>query len=234
MVNIRNITLIEDIINLLYPRICAGCNEPLIKGENNICLKCLYELHRTNFHNERDNIIEQIFWGRVMVKYATAYCFYHKESRLQQMIFKLKYHGQKEIGFELGYEFGVELKQSVFNEVDLIVPVPLHPKKEKKRGYNQSEQIAMGMSKAMDKPVNTQTLIRTVATSSQTKKNKYERWKNVENIFTLTNTYTFINKHILLVDDVITTGSTLEACIHALLTVEGITVSVATLGTAKD
>ncbi|HOG19452.1 MAG TPA: ComF family protein [Salinivirgaceae bacterium] len=234
MVKSRKISIFEDVVNLFYPRLCAGCGNPLIKGEDQICLHCLYSLHRTYFHNERDNVIEQIFWGRVLVKYATTYCFYHKESKLQQMIFKLKYHGQKEIGFVLGYELGNELKDSVFNEIDIIVPIPLHIKKERKRGYNQAEWIAQGIGRAMDKPVNTKSVHRTLETSTQTKKSKYERWKNVENIFKVVDPEAIRDKHILLVDDIITTGSTLEACIHTILETEGTVVSVATIGAAKD
>ncbi len=234
MVKLREISIFEDVVNLFYPRLCAGCGNPLIKGESQVCLHCLYNLHRTNFHNQRDNVIEQIFWGRVLVRYATAYCFYHKESKLQQMIFKLKYHGQKEIGFVLGHEFGNELKNSVFNEIDVIVPIPLHFKKERKRGYNQAEWIAQGIGKAMDKPVNTKSVQRILETSTQTKKSKFERWKNVENIFKVVDPEAIRDKHILLVDDIITTGSTLEACIHTILEIEGTVVSVATIGAAKD
>ncbi len=234
MVTFNKISLFEDILNLFYPRLCAGCNEPLSRGEDQICLRCLYHMHRTNYHKERENRIEQLFWGKVQVKYATAYSFYHKESKLQQMIFKLKYHGQKEIGYVLGYELGLELKHSVFSEVDVIIPIPLHPKRQKKRGYNQAGWIAMGIGKAMGKPIDTTSVRRTVATSTQTKKSKFDRWKNVENIFEVATPEKLQYKHVLVVDDVITTGSTIEACLHTILEIEGTQVSVAAIGAADN
>lgn len=234
MVTSRKISIFEDLLNLFYPRLCAGCSEPLVKGESQICLRCLYHMHRTNFHKVRENRIEQLFWGKVMVKYATAYSFYHKESKLQRMIFKLKYHGQKEVGYVLGYELGLELKHSVFNEIDVIIPIPLHPKRQKKRGYNQAEWIAMGIGKAMEKPVDITSVRRTVATSTQTKKSKFDRWKNVENIFEVANSDKLKYKHILVVDDVITTGSTIEACLQTIMEVDGAEVSVAAIGAADN
>jgi ComF family protein len=234
MVTLSKISVFEDILNLFYPRLCAGCSEPLTKGEEQVCLRCLYHMHRTNYHKERENRIEQLFWGKVRVKYATAHSFYHKESKLQQMIFKLKYHGQKEIGYVLGYEMGIELKHSVFNEVDVIIPIPLHPKRQKKRGYNQAEWIAMGIGKAMGKPVDSTSVRRTVATSTQTKKSKFDRWKNVENIFEVANPEKLQHKHVLVVDDVITTGATIEACLHTILEVIGTEVSVAAVGAADN
>ena len=234
MVIYRKISVFEEILNLFYPRLCAGCSEPLIKGEKHVCLRCLYHMHRTNFHRERDNRIEQLFWGKVQVKYATAYSFYHKESNLQHMIHKLKYHGEKEIGFELGFELGLDLKDSPFNEIDAIVPIPLHPRRQRKRGYNQAEWIAMGIGNAMKKPVDTTSVRRVVATETQTKKGRFERWQNVENIFEITDAERLRNKHLLVVDDVITTGSTIEACLHAIVSVEGAQVSVACIGVADN
>ena len=234
MVIIRNITIFDDILNLLYPRLCAGCGEPLIKGENHVCLRCLYHMHRTNFHNERNNRIEQLFWGKVKVEYATAYSFYNKDSKLQRMIFKLKYHGEKEIGMVLGFEMGLDLKHSVFAEIDSIIPIPLHPKRQKKRGYNQAEWIAMGVGKAMDRPVDIVSVRRAIATETQTKKGRFERWQNVENIFEVADAEILKNKHVLIVDDVITTGSTIEALLQTILEVEGTKVSVACIGVADN
>ncbi|MDD2564256.1 MAG: ComF family protein [Salinivirgaceae bacterium] len=234
MVNYRKISIFEDVLNLFYPRLCAGCGEPLIKGESHVCLRCLYQMHRTGFHNVRDNRIEQLFWGKVQVKYATAYSFYHKESNLQHMIHKLKYHGEKEIGYVLGVELGLDLKDSVFNEVDIIVPIPLHPKRQRKRGYNQAEWIANGISSVMNRPVDTTSVLRAVATETQTKKGRFERWQNVENIFEIADTELLKHKHILVVDDVITTGSTIEACLQTIVSVEGAQVSIACIGVADN
>lgn len=228
------IQLLDDLLNLFYPRLCAGCGENLVDGEDHICTRCLWGLHRTGFHNERDNAVEKLFWGKVDIRYGASLAYYHKESRLQQMIFKLKYHGEKEVGLVLGAELGLDLRQSPFAEIDAVIPVPLHPRRLKQRGYNQSEWIARGVSQTMRKPVDNKSLRRAVATQTQTKKNRFERFQNVSNIFQVTSPGDIEGRHVLLVDDVITTGSTLEACAAALKEVPGTTVSVASLGVADN
>ena len=180
-----------------------------------------------------ENPVEQVFWGRVEIIAATAYFFFEKESRFAKIIHQLKYHGKKEIGIEMGRIFGAELKDSSrFNEVDLIIPVPLHWKKQKKRGYNQSEFIALGIAETMGKSIDTYTLYKAIETETQTRKTRYERWENVENIFRLTSADKITGKHILLVDDVITTGATLESCATTLLKENNTKVSIATLAMA--
>lgn len=174
-----------------------------------------------------------MFWGRVNMESAAAYYFFDKGSRFKGLIHKMKYKGQKEIGYEVGRIYGNDLKVSgLFNQADLIIPVPLHPRKERKRGYNQSEWIAKGIAESMEKPLETRAVYRAVDTESQTSKTKYERWKNVEEIFQVSLPEKLQNKHILLVDDVITTGSTLEACAHTILRIAGTKVSCVTLGIA--
>ncbi|MCK4698881.1 MAG: ComF family protein, partial [Bacteroidales bacterium] len=164
---------------------------------------------------------------------ATAYYFFEKESRFAKIIHQLKYRGVTEIGIEMGKIFGAELKEtSRFNEVDLIIPVPLHWKKQKKRGYNQSEFIASGIAESMGKSIDTNTLYKAVETETQTRKSRYERWENVENIFRLRSAEKITGKHILLVDDVITTGATLESCATTLLKENNTKVSIATLAMA--
>jgi competence protein ComFC len=221
---------LSDFINLLYPITCAACGKNLTKGETIICTECLYYLPKTNYHKEKENPVSRIFWGRVYIENATAFFFFHKGSPFQELLHKLKYNGRKEIGSELGSYLGAELKHAeLYNDIDMIVPVPLHPKRQKKRGYNQSEWIALGIAGQMKIPVDTVSLYRSVATETQTKKGRDERWNNVENIFKIRQANEICNKHILLVDDVVTTGSTLEACARALLAVEGVRVSVACL-----
>lgn len=223
----------EDFINLLYPRVCVVCNNNLFRHEELICTKCQYEIPKTNFHFISDNPISRIFWGRVNIKNATSYYFFDSGSRFHVLIHKMKYRGQKEIGYELGMIFGNELKHSeLYNQIDLVIPVPLHPKKQRKRGYNQSEWIARGIAEVMEKPVDLKSVYRAVDTESQTKKTRYERWKNVEGIFRLGSEESLKKKHILLVDDVITTGSTLEACATTILKCEDTMVSVAVLAMA--
>ncbi|MCK4661965.1 MAG: ComF family protein [Bacteroidales bacterium] len=226
---------IKDFINLIYPETCAACGNVLFNQEKLICTKCLYELPKTNFHLEKDNPVNQIFWGRAEIENATAYYYFLKASIFQKLIHKLKYKGLKEIGYELGKLLGAELfSAELYKNIDLIIPVPLHPKRQKKRGYNQSDWIAMGISDQMNIPIDTKSLYRAVATETQTRKTKLERWENVESIFKVRNEEAVKNKHILLIDDVLTTGSTIEACAVTLLKVENVKVSVATIAITKQ
>lgn len=222
-----------DFVNLLYPRVCPCCGQNLFKQENLICTRCLYHIPKTNFHHFNDNPVARQFWGRVNVENATSYYFFYKGSKFQVLIHNMKYRGQKEIGYELGKIFGSELmSSSAYREIDLVVPVPLHVRKQRKRGYNQSEWIARGIAERMEKPIDTRALYRAIESETQTRKTRYERWKNVENIFKLKTADALKDKHILLVDDVVTTGSTLEACARVLLTIENTKVSIATLAMA--
>ncbi len=221
--------LVEDFINLFYPLICPVCETQLVHGEKLICTPCLLHMPRSNYHQYEDNPVAQAFWGRVQVVNATAYYLFEKGSKYQKLIHQLKYKGRKNIGLELGKMFGESLLETGFQKVDLIVPVPLHYKKLKKRGFNQSELITQGMSEAMEKQMDTENLIRKVANPTQTRKTRVERWENVEGIFELRNPDRFNNKHILLVDDVLTTGATLEACADAVLEANGTKVSIAVL-----
>ena len=224
----------EDFIGLLYPEFCATCDTNLVNQEKVICTKCLYELPRTHFHKVPKNPIEQIFWGRVPITYATSYFFFQQESRYRKLIHKLKYQNQPEVGVELGTIFAADLlNEPKFNEIDAIIPVPLHRKKLRKRGYNQAEMIGKGMADILPAHLDTQTLIRKQFTNTQTKKNRFERWENVEAVFGLNNPEKLVNKHVLLVDDVLTTGATLEGCAQVLHKIEGIKISVATLGYAS-
>ncbi|MDR1672490.1 MAG: ComF family protein [Bacteroidales bacterium] len=224
----------KGFVNLFYPNLCFCCTTDLKYGEQYICGHCLYDLPVTGFYRERGNPVEQMFWGRVLVEYATANYFYKKGNRIQTLIHQVKYHGQKEIGEFLGREMGKNLRASAFAEVDMVVPVPLHPEKFRKRGYNQSEWIAAGVCKEIDKPLDTRTLVRRHAADSQTRRKRYERWENVMAGFGLTVPDALSGKHVLLIDDVITTGATLEACIHALQYTADTKVSVATLAIASS
>jgi ComF family protein len=219
-------SLVNDFIALFYPNICASCSEPLVRNEHLLCTACRYELPRTNFHTDPDNEVAQIFWGRVPLEYASAHFHFKKGGRVQELLHKLKYKNQKNIGIEIGKMIGHDLESSPFNQVDLLIPVPLHISKKRKRGYNQSECIATGISEALKKPVDTKTLQRKIANPTQTKKHRFERWTNVEGIFTLINPENIADKHILLIDDVITTGATLEACASTLLRARNVKVSI--------
>ena len=224
---------ISDLTEMLFPKLCITCGDRLISQEKYICMSCWNDLPVTNFHLKRENKVEQLFWGRVEIENATSFFSYKKGSRYQQLIYYIKYRGLKDLGFEAGRKFGFALLNSIqFRDVDLIVPVPLHLRKKKKRGFNQSEFIANGLSQVLQKPVSVGNLYRAVHTSTQTKKNRFERWQNVDGIFGLKKPDEFTGKHILLIDDVVTTGATLEACTVQLLKAENAKVSIATLAFA--
>ena len=225
--------ILEGFAGLFWPNVCACCSTGLTYGEEYICSHCMYELPATNFHMEHDNPVAQIFWGRATVEYATAGYFFRKGNRIQKLVHQVKYKGQKKMGTVLGREMGKSLCESSFSDIDLIAPVPLHPQKFRKRGYNQSEWIARGVAEIMNKPLDVQTLVRRFFTTSQTRKKRFDRWENVDSGFGLANSETFAGRHILLIDDVITTGATLEACIHAVLSAPGAKASVATLAFAS-
>ncbi|MFP4448376.1 MAG: ComF family protein [Bacteroidales bacterium] len=222
--------LLKDFTGLVFPKTCLACGGDIPGIEKYICPNCWMDIPKTNYHKEQGNPVEQIFWGRIPVQYATSYFFYIKGSRYQRLIHEMKYNGKKEIGYELGKKLGRELKNTSFEQVDYVVPVPLHKKKLKKRGFNQSEWIGKGISETLEQPLATKNLYRAEYTTSQTKKSKYERWLNVENVFKLNDPQFFSDKHVLLVDDIITTGATLEACANAILQSKNARVSIASLG----
>ncbi|MFH2095178.1 MAG: ComF family protein [Bacteroidota bacterium] len=222
---------LTDFVQLIYPMVCHGCGANLLKNERVLCTSCLVNLPRTNYHTDRDNPVSQLFWGRSDIFIATAWYRFKKGSSYQELIHKLKYCGAYEIGYELGKHFGSELMTSPwFSKIDYIVPVPLHPERLKKRGYNQAECIARGMSVAMKVPLETENLCRTKYTSTQTNKTRIERWANVESIFSMTDPGKYERKCILLVDDIITTGATLEACANTIQEAEGVKILIAALG----
>lgn len=224
---------ISDVLELVFPSLCTTCGERLNSQEKYVCFDCWHDLPITNFHLNTENKVAQLFWGRVEIENATAFFSYKKGSRYQHLIHFIKYKGLKELGFETGRKFGFALADSeVFKSVDSIVPVPLHPKKEQKRGYNQSRWIAAGIADVLQKPVIDKNLYRKSFTSTQTRKNRFERWQNVDGLFEVNDPQEFLGKHILLVDDVVTTGSTLEACAFPLLKLAGTKVSIATLAFA--
>lgn len=224
---------LNDFLEFIFPELCITCNTRLISQEKYLCMNCWSDIPVTNFHLAEENKVARLFWGRVKIEFATSYFSYKKGSRYQQLIHYIKYKGLKELGFETGRKFGNTLLHSkCLQDVDVIVPVPLHLKKEKKRGFNQSLYIAKGIAESTDKPLIEKNLYRKIFTSTQTKKNRFERWQNVENIFGIRNPEEFAGKHILLVDDVVTTGSTLEACAFPILKIENTKVSIATLAFA--
>ncbi len=226
---------IDSILNLFYPRVCAACGEPLLKEEETVCLKCRHQLPRTGYERYPENPMMQSFYGRVNLHAATACYFFAKSGKVQHLIHELKYKGNEGAGRFLGRQLGESIKEApMFQGIDYLIPVPLHPKRERKRGYNQSLLIAEGISEVTGIPIGDHYLYRTVYNETQTHKNADERFKNVQNIFEVRNADNLKGKHVLLVDDVLTTGATLESCAHQLQVIPGITISVATAACAGN
>ncbi len=225
--------IINDFTGIFYPNICLICGENLLKNEQQICLSCLNQIPRTNYHLVNDNPVEKRFWGKVPVYRGTSFFYFHKGSPFQKLLHELKYKGNKEIGEIMGKYAAVDLLESTdFISIDVIIPIPLHPKKFAKRGYNQSEWIGKGLSEILNKPQDLNTLRRVKENTTQTKKNVFERYENTEGIFEITDKEALREKHVLLVDDVLTTGSTLEAAANTLLQIAGVKISVFTLAIA--
>lgn len=226
---------LSSCLHLFFPRQCAVCGAVLHEGEEGICLKCNATLPRTNYHLRPDNPVERLFWGKIALQHATAYFFYRKGSDFRKIIHLLKYAGRKDLAETMGRFMGAELAASgFFEDIDLIVPIPLHPRKQRMRGYNQSECIARGVAAAANLPLDTSSVVRQRHTETQTDKSAYERWANVNGIFRLLRPERFAGKHILLVDDVLTTGATTTACADAFSRVEGVRISVLTLAVAGN
>ena len=221
--------------SLLFPRCCVVCGSPLSRGEECLCTCCNINLPRTGFHLRKDNPVECLFWGRIPgLKRASSFLFYRKGSDFRRILHLLKYGGYKELGEVMGRYMAAELSSGEFLDgEDMIIPVPLHRKKQTLRGYNQSEWIARGIASVTGIPLCAECMIREKNTETQTRKSTFERWENVEGIFRLCDTVHFEGKHVLLVDDVLTTGATTVACASAFARVSGIRISVLTLAVAE-
>lgn len=222
-----------DFISLLFPKLCQCCGEHLVRNEEIICLTCMVDIPLTGFHTVRENSLEKSLWGRCYVERAAAWAFYQRGGKVQTLVHRLKYLGIKDIGLYAGRMYGYQLLDSDFlSGIDAIVPVPLHPSRERRRGFNQAAVICEGISAVTSIPVRTDILSRKVRTPTQTRKSRVERWENVENIFSLHEGSVTEGMHILLVDDVITTGSTIEACVNAIRESADTRVSVVSLAFA--
>lgn len=221
--------MLKDFASLVFPPCCLCCSTILAPQEKTICSVCEMELPHTHFELIPDNPIEKIFWGRIPIKAASAGFYFSKEGRIQQLMHALKYNDQLEAGILLGKKLGRLLKRSPrFQHITCIIPVPLHQKKLRKRGFNQCSFIAKGIQATTNWKIDETSLLRVSYNESQTKKTRWARWKNVSTIFQLHTKANLSNEHILLIDDVITTGSTLEACSIELLKGNPASVSIAT------
>lgn len=227
--------LFKSLINLLFPRVCAACGNLLLEGEDTVCTTCRFLLPKTGYENFPDNPLAQMFYGQMPFNAVMAEFFFSKTGTVQHLVHGLKYHHCRENGIFLGQEIGKSLlKAADYQGIDYIIPIPLHPKKEKIRGYNQSHVIAEGISQIMNIPIAENCLVRSVFTDTQTRKTRDERYENVKDIFALKNPEKLKGKHVLLVDDVLTTGATLMSAGKALTQVEGIKISVATVACAGN
>jgi ComF family protein len=225
---------LANFVSLLFPQLCQACGESLVAGEELLCIDCRYHLPYTDFHVKPDNMVAQQFWGKINLEGAYAMCYFAKGGKMQHLMHQFKYKGMQKVGDLLGNIAGEQLaKNPIFNSADLIIPVPLHKSRLRKRGYNQSACFAAGLSQKMNIPVDEENLIRIRATETQTHRSRFSRFENMQQVFTLINPEVLVNKHVLLVDDVVTTGSTLEACGAELLKVEGLKLSIATIACAE-
>jgi ComF family protein len=225
---------LADFVSLLFPELCAACGESLVAGEEIICMDCRFNLPYTNFHLHPDNIVAQQFWGKIKLEAAYSLLYFKKGGKVQNLMHRFKYNGVKQIGNILGNIAGSQLaKNEIFNKVDLIIPVPLHKKRLRQRGYNQSACFAEGLAQQLNAPVEIDNLVRPTATETQTHKSRFDRYGNMQEVFSIKYPERLAGKHILLVDDVVTTGATLEACGAQLLKIDGLKLSIATIAYAE-
>ena len=221
---------LDNFLNLFFPHLCLACGERPIKNKEIICLKCQSTLPETNMHLSKENRFTDRFWGRIDLSAGAALYAFQKGGTVQQLIHKLKYHNRPNIGLQLGIYYGKKLNKTVlFKNIDAIVPVPLHPQKQRQRGYNQSTQFALGLSESLKKPIIHKGLKRIKYGESQTRKSKTKRYEDILQAFEIHHGNLLKNKHILLVDDVLTTGATLETCASKILALTNTKVSMVTI-----
>jgi len=227
--------ILHDMVNLFYPHHCILCEKMLIESEQHICIDCLCDLPKTNYHTNKGNPARALFAGYPQVNEVTAFLFFEKEGTTQKLIHSLKYYGNKELAEYMGRIAALELRDyGFYASIEAIIPIPLHRKKEKKRGYNQSHLIAKGISSVYGCEICDTLIKRVMDTKSQTRKSIFERHVNVEKIFEVTDIERLYGKHVLIIDDVITTGATSSSCIDALIQVPDIKISIFSLSIARE
>ncbi|MCF8237944.1 MAG: ComF family protein [Saprospiraceae bacterium] len=225
----------EAFLDLLYPRLCAACGIHHPIRDAALCVSCQLELPRTDYHLFEENPITRRLMGRFPLQSATSMFYFVKDTPIQHLLHRIKYLGRKEAAWSLGRQYGRELRElEPYAKIDLVIPVPLHPSREHQRGYNQSAWLARGLAEGLDRPVRERALSRARKTETQTHKSRQERLFNTEGAFLVREPRRIIGKHVLLVDDVMTTGATLEACALPLLQAEGVQLSIVTLAIAQD
>lgn len=225
--------MLKPIVDLLFPKVCYACLNLLNDNEETICVDCRHDLPVTNFHFDNDDTVAKVLYGRAKIENSTALFRFEKKGLVQQLIHGLKYKGYETIGYLLGNWLGGELKDlDGYKSVDVVIPVPLHKNKLKKRGYNQVAKFGQQIANALNAHYEDNVLVKITNTTSQTTKNRLTRWNNTDELFTIKNADTIENKHVLLVDDLITTGATLEACISVLNKAKNVKISIATMAIA--
>ena len=224
----------RDLTDLFCPELCVTCHRPLMPGEHTLCMYCLQDMPFTHSEQETDNAVSRLFWGFFPVANATALFYYHRGSRYHALLHRFKYEGDRRIGHDMGHLMGSRMQGTPFAHADCLIPVPLHPDRLRARGYNQSRCIADGLSDVLHLPVEEHALARNIATTTQTHSGRWERFNNVRHIFALQDKDLLAGRHVILVDDVITTGATISACAETLMQVPGVTISVAALAVAAE
>lgn len=225
--------MISSVTDLFFPKVCNACLSYLRDNEKYVCTDCRHALPITNFHKNNDDIVKNIFYGRAKIELATALLRFEKKGIVQRLLHQLKYKEQQSIGTFLGEWLGTELKViEAYKDIDIIVPVPLHKKKLRSRGYNQVERFGKEITKSLNREYMDDVLIKVTNTTSQVNKKRFARWSNSYELFSINNVEKIANKHILLVDDIITTGATLEACIMELNKADNIKISIAVMAMA--
>lgn len=228
-------TYIKSFIDLLFPRCCVVCGKTLTRSEEFLCTSCNMSLPRTNYHLLPDNPVERLFWNKVKLERASSYYYYYRGGEMRKIIHEMKYAKKKEIGAVMGRQMAAELKASgFFDGIDLLMPVVLHKKKQRDRGFNQSEWIAKGIAAITKLPIEMTAVKRVKHVETQTKKTPYQRFENVQHIFELEHPERLKGKHILVVDDVLTTGATATAFMESFANVENVKISLLTLAVAAQ
>ena len=225
--------MVKNLLNLFFPKVCYACNNLLADRETYVCTDCRHNLPVTNYHFSNNETVQKALYGRVKLENATALLQFQKKGMVQHLLHGLKYKGYEDIGVFLGKWLGEELKAiEVYSNIDAVIPVPLHKKKLRKRGYNQVEKFGQEIAQALNVPYIDNVLVKTTSTKTQVFKERIARWNNNNEVFSITNISTIANKHILLVDDIITTGATIEVCSNELLKADNVKISLATMAIA--
>ncbi|MEL0652021.1 phosphoribosyltransferase family protein [Algibacter sp. TI.3.09] len=225
--------MFKSVVNIFFPKVCYACLGTLNDNEDAICVDCRHDLPVTNFHFDNNDAVKKVLYGRCKIEHGTALFRFEKKSLVQQLIHGLKYRGYQNIGFVLGNWLGGELQElEAYQDVDVVIPVPLHKKKLRSRGFNQVEKFGQQIAEALNAEYLDQVLVKISNNKSQTTKGRIARLVNSDELFALEHSEEIENKHILIVDDLITTGATLEACILILNQAKNIKISIATMAIA--